>query len=91
MITSHADLILALVGVVAMFTLLPTVWNQYQDKASTVPLTTSLLYFSLLSVVLVVYLSLGFWIAVVPEAITTLLWLVVGYQRWKYGDPVDSG
>lgn len=84
-VATHADTILAAVSAVFATSLVPTVWTQWRERHSTVPLSTSVLTFVGLAVIVVVYAALGLWFAVSVGSLTATTWAVIAVQRLMYG------
>lgn len=83
-IAAHADVLLALVSTCFAFLMLPTILTQWRERASTIPLTSSLPSILAFLLVIVVYASLGLWITVGVEAVQTVMWVIVAAQRVIY-------
>ncbi len=84
-IEARADLIFTVVQTVFAMVLAPTLRDQYRQKASTVPLWTSLTTAIGLFVLAVTQFSLGLEVASVTAVISGSLWLAVAGQRMAYG------
>lgn len=85
LLANNADAIIAVVSAVFAASLLPTVWNQGKERSSTIPLTTSVLTFVGLVVIVAVYASLDLRYAFGVGSGTATLWSVIAIQRWMYG------
>lgn len=85
-IASHADLILAVVSVVFAVSMLPTLWAQYQARGSSVPMSSSILTFTGLTVIVIVYAALGLWYAAATSTVTATCWAIIAAQRFVYGE-----
>jgi hypothetical protein len=83
-VAAQADLMLAAVSFVFAASLAPTVADQWRRRASTVPLSTSLVTFAGLAVVVLVYAALELWVAMVVSSVTAALWGVIAAQRVLY-------
>lgn len=83
-LAANADPILAAVSAVFAASLLPTVWAQWQERRSSVPLSTSGLTAIGLAVIVVVYAALGLWYAVGVGSLTTMAWFAIALQRLGY-------
>lgn len=81
---SWQDLTVMVSGFIFCGALIPTIWHQFQVRASTVPVSTSLTTAAALAVLLPVYASLGLWIGTGVLTFNLLLWLVVMAQRVLY-------
>lgn len=82
--TQLADFIIFFSGVIFCAGLVPTVWHQFKVRQCTVPLTSSLTTASALAGLVVAYVILGLWVALISISVNLLLWLVVALQRWGY-------
>lgn len=86
----NADPILAVVSATFTVALAPTVWHQWQVRASSVPLSSSMLTFLGLVIFAVVYVALGLWIAAGSAASTAVAWGLIAVQRAIYGSPEED-
>jgi hypothetical protein len=84
-IADHAALLLVLPGIPFTLGLLPTIWTQHKEKASTVTLPTSLTNVIGLLAVSVVFVALGYWPTFAMDLVNTVFWLAIVYQRIQYG------
>lgn len=90
-VDENGNLILAFTNIVFSIVLAPTVWHQWRVKSSTMPLTTSVLTFAALALLLVLWMAKGWWLAFWTDAANMTLWAMIAAQRMRYGMPVDAG
>lgn len=83
-LAANADTILAFVSAVFAVSLVPTVWTQWREHHSSVPLSTSGLTAAGLAVIVIVYAALGLWFAVVVGSMPTTAWVIIALQRLAY-------
>jgi len=86
-ISDNADFLIAAANTALDASLVPTMLNQRRDKASTVPLTTSVTSTVLWLFTAVVFGSISLWITMCASTVTASLWAVIASQRFIYGDP----
>jgi hypothetical protein len=84
-VADHASILLALTGIPFTLFLIPTIWSQWKEKASTVTLATSLSNTLGLLAVMVVFIALGYWATVAADICNAALWAVIAFQRVQYG------
>jgi hypothetical protein len=84
-IAVHADLLLAVATTCLLLAVLPIIRLQWKRKASTVPLSASLLMVVILGLIAVVDLSLSLLLAAGLTGLEALGWLVLAWQRCLYG------
>ncbi len=89
-IADKADVIIAVTQAILTAGMLPVVWHQFQAKASTVPLTTSVLTAVGLATLGVVFLSTGMLLAAGTLAVGTVVWSIVAAQRVLYNRGNDT-
>ena len=89
-IADRADVIIAVMQAVLTAGMLPVVWHQFRAKASTVPLTTSVLTAAGLATLGVVFLSTGMFLATGTLAVGTVVWSTVAVQRVLYNRGNDT-
>jgi hypothetical protein len=63
--------------------------NQRRDKASTIPLTTSVTATALWLFTAFVFASISVWITMAASIVTASLWAIIALQRFVYGDPAS--
>lgn len=78
------DLIVTLMITILTLSLIPTVVNQFQRKASTMPLTTTIPSMIALTGLLYAYMSQGWWFSVGITVINYILWIILTFQRRRY-------
>ena len=90
-ISDNADLLIAAANTALDASLVPTMLNQRRDKASTVPLTTSVTSTALWLFTALVFASISLWITMCAAIVTAGLWAIIATQRVIYGDPASEG
>ena len=87
LISENADFLIAAANTCLDASLVPTMLNQRRDKASTIPLTTSITSTALWLFTAVVFASISLWITMCAAIVTASLWAIIAAQRFIYGDP----
>ena len=82
---ANADFLIAATGYMFTAPLVLAAIEQFRAKASTVPLSTSVLTVLGLVVNGSVFAALGMWIAVSASIACASMWLVIALQRRAYG------
>jgi hypothetical protein len=91
-ISDNADFLIAGANTALDASLVPTMINQQRDKASTIPLATSVTSTALWLFTALVFASISLWITMCAAIITASLWAIIAAQRLRYGDPAtDNG
>jgi len=90
-ISDNADFLIAAANTALDASLVPTMLNQRRDKASTVPLTTSVTSTALWLFTALVFASISLWITMGASIVTAGLWAIIASQRFIYGDPASRG
>jgi hypothetical protein len=83
-IAAHASILLALTAIPLTLCMVPTVLAQRRQRASTVPLATSVPTAVAMLVLVVVFSALGFWLTVAVDAVAAALWAIIVLQRVQY-------
>lgn len=86
-IATNADAILAVVSAIFSVSLLPTILEQWKGRQSSIPLSSSVLTFAGLAMIVVVYAALGLWYAMSMGSLIAASWAVIALQRFFYGSP----
>jgi hypothetical protein len=89
-ISDNADFLIATANTALDASLVPTMMNQRRDKASTIPLTTSVTSTVLWLFTALVFASITLWITMVASIVTATLWAIIALQRFIYGDPASA-
>jgi hypothetical protein len=89
-ISDNADFLIAAANTCLDASLVPTMLNQQRDKASTIPLTTSVTSAALWLFTALVFASISLWITMVAAIVTASLWAIIAAQRYVFGDPASS-
>ena len=87
LISDNADFLIATANTALDASLVPTMLNQRKDKASTIPLTTSVTSVALWLFTGLVFASISLWITMGASIVTAILWAIIAFQRFVYGDP----
>jgi hypothetical protein len=90
LISDNADFLIAAANTALDASLVPTMLNQRRDKASTIPLTTSVTSTVLWLFTALVFASISLWITMAAAIITASLWAILTFQRVIYGDPASN-
>ena len=90
LISDNADFLIAAANTALDASLVPTMLNQRRDKASTIPLTTSVTSTALWLFTALTFASISLWITMAASIITASLWAIIAYQRFIYGDPASA-
>lgn len=86
-IADNADFLIAAANTALDVSLVPTMLNQRRDRASTIPLTTSVSSTVLWLFTACVFASISLWITMVASIVTATLWAIIAFQRYTYGEP----
>jgi len=86
-LSDNADFLIAAANTALDASLVPTMLNQRRDKASTIPLTTSLTSTCLWLFTALTFASIELWITMAAGIVTASLWAIIACQRFVYGDP----
>lgn len=82
--TSWQDLLAMVSGALFSGAAIPTIRHQMKARASTIPVSTSLVMGTALALVIPVYISFGLWIGTALLATQFGLWSVILVQRVLY-------
>jgi len=84
MLSQWQDLAFALTGVAFAISLVPTIINQFRQRATTVSLTTSGLTCLALPINFTAFYTLGLWWSAAITAVVFSLWLTILVQGLRY-------
>jgi len=87
LISDNADILIAAANTALDASLVPTMLNQRRDKASTIPLTTSVTSTALWLFTALTFASISLWFTMAASIVTATLWAIIAFQRFVYGDP----
>jgi len=85
--SDNADFLIAAANTALDVSLVPTLLNQRRDKASTIPLTTSVTSTALWLFTALTFASISLWITMAASIVTASIWAIIAFQRFVYGDP----
>ena len=80
----HSDIILSVCSIIFSLSLFPTVYYNYKNHLCEIPFSTSLPTFFGMSMVTMVYIANNFHLATIVGSMTTLAWLTIAVQKYKY-------
>ena len=83
-IKSNSDILIMLCSIAFTIALIPQVWFNFKNKICGIPYKTSIPTAIFMFLVTLVYISNDFWLSVIMGSMTTLLWVTISMQRYKY-------
>lgn len=90
LISDNADFLIAAANTALDASLVPTMLNQRRDRASTIPMTTSVTSTVLWLFTALVFASISLWITMGASIVTATLWAIIAFQRYTYGEPAPN-
>jgi len=90
LISDNADFLIAVANTALDASLVPTMLNQRRDKASTIPLSTSITSAVLWLFTALVFGSISLWFTMVASIVTATIWAIIAAQRYIYGEPAPN-
>ena len=83
-IQSNSDILLTISSIVFSISLLPQIIYNLDNKICEIPYKTSVLTAIFMAVVVLVYISNGFILSTITGSATTVAWIIIAIQRYKY-------
>lgn len=83
------DLVIGIGLMLLVYSVIPTIRDQYRQKKGLAPYDTSLLIATVELIFVIPFYTQEFWVSVVSCTLLAVLWYVVALQRYYYNRAIE--